>query len=199
VTDDGIGRLLVASLHQAVGDVLPQRLDYYEHWLSPMGLRENRSGLAPLNAVLSFLRQEGDGPYRAVMTAAGRYSAEWYFAQGAVALGRRRLLPRGMRRRLVLRRGRALLREAFQSHRVTTSVRRGAGRVTIDASVFCTLREAWPWPTCPYLASAVEHWLALHGLTAVVEVDGCRAQGQPQCTLAIRFDPPVAVAPAEAS
>lgn len=190
MTDDGIGRLLVASLHQAVGDVLPQRLEYYEHWLSPMGLRENRSGLAPLNAVLSFLRQEGDGPYRAVMTAAGRYSAEWYFEQGAVALGRRRLLPRGVRRRLVLRRGRALLREAFQSHRVTTSVRRGSGRVTIDASVFCTLRESWAWPTCPYLASAIQHWLSLHGLSSVVEVEGCRAQGLPHCTLAIRFDAP---------
>jgi hypothetical protein len=191
VTDDGIGRLLVASLHQAVGDVLPQRLEYYEHWLSPMGLREGRSGLAPMNAVLSFLRHEGDGPYNAVMAAAGRYAAEWYFAQGAVPLGRRRVLPRGLRRRLVLRRGRALLREAFQPHRVTTSVRRGSGRVTIDASVFCTLRDAWPWPTCGYLASAVGHWLTLHDLAAVVEVDGCRAQGGPRCTLAVHFDAPV--------
>lgn len=194
MTDDGIGRLLVASLHQAVGDVLPQRLEYYEHWLSPMGLRENRSGLAPLNAVLSFLRQEGDRPYGAVMAAAGRYSAEWYFAQSPVRLGRRRLLPRGVRRRLVLRRARALLREAFQSHRVTTSVRRGTGHVTVDASVFCTLREPWPWPTCPYLASAVGHWLTLHGLTATVEIVGCRAQGEGRCTLAIDFNPPDAAA-----
>ena len=63
MTDDGIGRLLVASLHQSIGEVLPTRLEYYEHWLSPMGLREGRSGLAPLGAVLIFLRQEGEGPY----------------------------------------------------------------------------------------------------------------------------------------
>lgn len=199
MTDDGIGRLLVASLHQAVGDVLPQRLEYYEHWLSPMGLRENRSGLAPLNAVLSFLRQEGDVAYGAVMAAAGRYSAEWYFADNALALGRRRVLPGGVRRRLVLRRARALLREAFQSHRVTTSIRRGRGRVTIEASVFCTLREPWPWPTCPYLASAIQQWLSLHGLAAAVDIDGCRAQGAPRCTLAIRFDAPAPAEPAEAS
>ena len=31
--------LLVASLHQSIGEVLPTRLEYYEHWLSPMGRR----------------------------------------------------------------------------------------------------------------------------------------------------------------
>ena len=46
-SDDGIGRLLVASLHQAIGDAIPMRLEDDEHWLGPMGLRNCRGGLAP--------------------------------------------------------------------------------------------------------------------------------------------------------
>ena len=56
----GIGRVLVASLHQAIADILPTRLAFYENWLNAEGLREGTIGLAPLYAVLSFLRQEGD-------------------------------------------------------------------------------------------------------------------------------------------
>src|SRR6185295_701169 len=58
--DAGIGRVLVASLHQGIADILPTRLSFYENWLSTGGLREGTIGLAPLYAVLSFLRQEGD-------------------------------------------------------------------------------------------------------------------------------------------
>ena len=52
--------MLVASLHQAIADILPTRLAFYENWLNADGLREGTIGLAPLYAVLSFLRQEGD-------------------------------------------------------------------------------------------------------------------------------------------
>src|SRR4026207_1139194 len=43
----GIGRLLVASLHQAIADLLPTRLEFYEAWLNPTGLRDGRIGPAP--------------------------------------------------------------------------------------------------------------------------------------------------------
>ena len=36
----GIGRLLVASLHQGIADLLPTRLEFYESWLNPAGLRD---------------------------------------------------------------------------------------------------------------------------------------------------------------
>ena len=109
MSDDGVGRLLVASLHQSIGEVLPTRLDYYEHWLSPMGLREGRSGLAPLGAVLSFLRQEGESSYTAVMHLAGRYSAEWHFAERGLSPRLGRWLPKALRRRVALERARRLL------------------------------------------------------------------------------------------
>jgi hypothetical protein len=75
--DSGVGRLLVASLHQSIAEELPFRLEFYEAWLHPTGLRDGRIGLAPLAAVLSFLRQEGDDSYQRVAARAGAYSAEW--------------------------------------------------------------------------------------------------------------------------
>src|SRR4249919_600251 len=72
----GIGRVLVASLHQGIADILPTRLGFYENWLNTEGLREGTIGLAPIYAVLSFLRQEGDA-YRLITTRAGEYAADW--------------------------------------------------------------------------------------------------------------------------
>ena len=72
----GIGRVLVASLHQGIADTLPQRLSFYESWLHAEGLRDGTIGLAPLYAVLSFLRQEG-APYETITRSAGEYAAEW--------------------------------------------------------------------------------------------------------------------------
>ncbi len=196
MSDDGVGRLLVASLHQGIGDVLPTRLEYYEHWLSPMGLREGRSGLAPLNAVLSFLRQEGEEPYAAVMTAAGRYSAEWYYAQSGFGRRALRWQPKWLRRRSALARARRLLRAAYQPLVVTTVVGRGRGTVTMQGSVFCGLRDRWAWPTCGWVAGALSRYLELHGLEADVRIETCRAQGAPGCTLAIDFTGSAASEPA---
>ncbi|MDH4065183.1 MAG: hypothetical protein OEW19_12350, partial [Acidobacteriota bacterium] len=58
MADAGIGRLLIASLHQGIAEVAPSRLEFYEDWLSPTGLSGGRMGLAPLGAVLSFLHRE---------------------------------------------------------------------------------------------------------------------------------------------
>ncbi len=57
MSEDGIGRVLVASLHQSIAEHLPARLGFYENWLSAAKLRDGAIGLAPLYAVLSFLRQ----------------------------------------------------------------------------------------------------------------------------------------------
>ena len=77
MSDDArIGRVLVASLHQAIADVLPDRLEFYENWLTVPGLREGTIGLAPLSAVLSFLRLEGEA-YNKTMARAGEYAADW--------------------------------------------------------------------------------------------------------------------------
>src|SRR3989442_3294514 len=99
----GIGRVLGASLHQGIADILPTRLGFYENWLSAEGLREGTIGLAPLYAVLSFLRQEGEA-YQIITTRAGEYAAEWTVQ--ALTPFQRMVLnaaPEWLRRRLVLR------------------------------------------------------------------------------------------------
>src|SRR5690348_14729173 len=105
-----IGRFLVASLHQAIAEILPDRLEFYENWLSVSGLREGRIGLAPLLAVLSFLRGEGDA-YQQVVARAGELSAIWT-VNGLPALERRlmRALPLRLRTRAALRTVRTLIR-----------------------------------------------------------------------------------------
>src|SRR5688572_33032867 len=77
--EPGIGRVLVASLHQGIADILPTRLVFYENWLNAEGLREGTIGLAPFYAVLSFLRQEGEA-YQLTTARAGEYAAEWSVA-----------------------------------------------------------------------------------------------------------------------
>jgi hypothetical protein len=187
MTDDGIGRILVASLHQSIGDTLPQRLEYYEHWLSPMGLRDGRTGRAPLGAVLSFLRQEGREAYDRVMTAAGRHAAEWHHAERRPLVRAQRLLPYGWRVRLALGRCRRLLRTAFEPARVRVSARQGVGTVSIAGSIFCELREPSPWPTCGYFAAAIDRYLALEGLVAEVVIESCEGGGAGPCRLHVVF------------
>lgn len=94
MADAGIGRILIASLHQGVADVDPTRLEFYEPWLSPTGFREHRIGLAPLNAALSFLRREGSPTYERIMTRAGQCAADWTFENCAAVFERALALMR---------------------------------------------------------------------------------------------------------
>src|SRR5262249_21890163 len=110
----GIGRVLVASLHQGIADILPTRLTFYENWLNAEGLRDGTIGLAPLYAVLSFLRQEGDA-YGLITTRAGEYAAEWT-VQSMPPLERTiiKSAPLWLRGRLLLRLAGRLVRASYQ-------------------------------------------------------------------------------------
>src|SRR5262245_14050953 len=99
----GIGRVLVASLHQGIADILPTRLSFYENWLNAEGLREGTIGLAPLYAVLSFLRQEEGDAYQMIMTRAGEYAAEWTVqSMSPIQRSMIRAAPAWLRGRLLL-------------------------------------------------------------------------------------------------
>ena len=192
--ESGVGRVLVASLHQAIGDVMPTRLGFYESWLTPDGLREGTIGLAPLYAVLSFLRQEG-AQYDAVVRAAGTYAAEWTVE--SMSPSARRLigaLPRVIRRRVVLGRARRLVRESFVGNRASWRIRKGTGRVDLRGSVFCEVREPVGHSLCGYYAASFARMLALFELECPVTIDACRgaAAGADRCSLAVQFS---AVAP----
>ena len=43
MSESRIGRVLVASLHQAIADLLPTRLEFYENWLNVPGCAKARS------------------------------------------------------------------------------------------------------------------------------------------------------------
>src|SRR5436190_15462612 len=109
----GIGRVLVASLHQGIADILPTRLNFYENWLNAEGLREGTIGLAPLYAVLSFLRQEGSA-YELITARAGEYAADWT-VQSMPTLTRTLITaaPGWLRGRLLLGQGRRLVRACY--------------------------------------------------------------------------------------
>jgi hypothetical protein len=185
MSDAGIGRILVASLHQAIADLLPDRLEFYENWLNPDGLRNGRIGLAPLAAVLSFLRREGEA-YALVTTRAGEYAADWTVA-GLPALRRTiaRRLPGPMRVRFVFRLARRLVRDSSQGSRAILRYRRGAGRLDIRGSIFCAVRQPVSEPLCGFYAAATTRLLDLFTVRGQARVTECLAVGDPSCHVAV--------------
>jgi len=172
-----IGRVLVASLHQAIADLLPTRLEFYENWLNVAGLREGTIGLAPLTAVLSFLRTEGHA-YALITQRAGEYAATWTF-ENVPAFERRlvRALPAGLRARAALRTARALVRATYPGSRAITRVKKGMVSVDLRGSLFCEVRETSVEPLCGFYASAMGGVLKLFDVTADARVSECRARG----------------------
>jgi len=181
----GIGRLLVASLHQAIADLLPTRLEFYEAWLHPTGLRDGRIGLAPLAAVLSFLRLEGE-QYQLVSARAGEYTAEWWVAD-MPAFKRTviRAVPPGLRVHLVMRLARAMVRSTYRGSRAIIRLRKGKGAVDLRGSIFCEVRDRVEAPLCEFYASALRRLLLLFSLDAEVGLEQCRATGAGQCLMVI--------------
>ena len=198
MSEPRIGRVLVASLHQAIADVLPTRLEFYENWLSTSGLREGTIGLAPLSAVLSFLRTEGDA-YALITARAGAYAADWT-VNSLPAFERRviRALPPALRARAALRTARSLVRSTYPGSRAIVRLRRGTASVDLRGSLFCEVREAYALPLCGFYAAAIERVLELFSLRADARVSECRASGtRPGCLLSVvvqgaRADEPAA-------
>ena len=191
----GIGRVLVASLHQGIADLLPTRLEFYENWLNPKGLRDGTIGPAPVAAVLSFLREEGE-PYAAVTARAGEYAAEWTVAgMSGARRGFIRSMPVPVRRLLTLDVARRLIRDTCSSSRAMARVRRGVAIVDIRGSIFCAVRAPAAHPLCGFYGSTIVRLLGLFGLEGEAKIDQCRGIGDRACLIAVALD----VAAAEAA
>jgi bacteriochlorophyll 4-vinyl reductase len=177
MTDTSVGRLLVASLHQGIVDVLPMRLEFYESWLNPTGLRDGRIGLAPVTAVLSFLRQEGDF-YRQVAARAGEYTAEWTVADlPPLRRAMIRAAPPSIRLRLALHVARRMIRNTAGGSRAVVRRRKGQVAIDIQGSIFCAVRERAQQPLCEFYAAALRRMMQLCGVDVDVNTDSCRATG----------------------
>ena len=186
MSEPRIGRFLVASLHQAIAELLPDRLEFYENWLSVAGLREGTIGLAPLSAVLSFLRGEGE-MYQQVVTRAGEHAADWT-VNGLGTIERRLIasLPLRLRTRGALRTARALVRATYPGTRVIVRLRRDTASVDLRGSLFCEVRSVSVHPLCGFYASAISRVLHHYAVPADVRVEACRAAGGGQgCRMSV--------------
>lgn len=189
MSEPRIGRVLVASLHQAIADLLPTRLEFYENWLNVSGLREGTIGLAPLSAVLSFLRTEGEA-YNLITSRAGEYAADWT-VDNVPAFERRivRALPSVLRARAGLRTARGLIRSTYPGSRAITRVKRGIVSVDLRGSLFCEVREASVLPLCGFYASAIARVLRQFDVPADARVSQCRAAGAHKgCMLSVTLN-----------
>jgi hypothetical protein len=189
MTDAAVGRLLVASLHQGIADLLPMRLEFYESWLHPSGLREGRIGLAPLAAVLSFLRLEGQ-PYHLIAARAGEYTADWTVA--GLSRFRRRLIlamPPALRKRLVVGIAQWMVRNTYGDTNVTVRWRQWSGAIALQSSLFCEVRERVEAPLCEFYAAAFRRLMSLFNLEADVVTEQCRATGASRCEMSMTVRP----------
>jgi len=173
--DDGVGRVLVASLHEAIAEALPMRLGFYENWLNAEGLRDGTIGLAPLSAVLSFLRQEGE-IYDSIMANAGAYAADW--TVDSMTPIRRTLLsvaPTWLRARLLLNVAGGIVHRSYQGSRARSRVRKGIARVELQGSILCAVREPVRAPLCRFYAAAFSRVMARFALPIESTITECRA------------------------
>jgi hypothetical protein len=162
MSDAGIGRLLISSLHQGISDVAPTRLEFYENWLSPTGMRDGRIGLAPLGAVLSFLHREEPPINEQITLRAGTCAADWTFADAA-ALRRWtiRRLPTPLRVRAALGLLKRVARATIRQAKVTASLGAAGGAVEIRSAAFEQLRDPASIPMRAFYAAAFQRLLSL--------------------------------------
>lgn len=183
-----IGRVLVASLHQAIADVLPDRLEFYENWLNARGLRRGTIGLAAITAVLSFLRGEGADFYAEIVTRAGEHAAEWtMMGMGRVRRAIVMAAPRAVRARMAMSAARTVIRDAYGDSRAIAKTRRGVTCVDIRGSLFCEVREQTDQMLCGFYLALIRHLLELHRVSSHAVIDGCRAAGSRKCTIVIQI------------
>ncbi len=184
--DAGVGRVLLASLHQGIADLLPARLGFYESWLHAEGLRDGTIGLAPLYAVLSFLRQEGDGAYARITASAGEYAAEWTVeSMGGFERSFIKAAPEWLRPRLILQLCDRLVRASYRNGRAAFRLRHGTATLELRGSVFCDVREPVGHALCGFYAAAFARLFALFNVPATIAVDSCRATGGKGCTMTV--------------
>ena len=187
--DTGIGRVLVASLHQGIADILPTRLGFYESWLDAEGLRDGTIGLAPLYAVLSFLRQEGE-PYTTITTSAGDYAAEWTVqSMGSFERSLIRSAPNWLRGRLVLRLSGRLVNASYRRAKLVFRLRKNVATIELRGSVFCDVREPVNNALCGFYMAAFSRLFALFNVPAKIEITSCRAARGQRCTMTVAITP----------
>lgn len=203
MSEPKIGRLVVASLHQAIAEAIPLKLEFYENWLKPLGLlKEGRViGAASFSAALSFLRREDPpGLYHDITRRAGALAAVWTFEELSWTRKRwLRLLPTRMRLRAALRLAREIARAAYPGSRINFRITRDGGQVEVKGSVFCQVRERVDRPLCGFYEGVIVQLMELIGMQAEVRLARCRASGGASCQIQLVWENPSRAAASESS
>lgn len=198
--DDAIvERVLLASLHQAIAEVLPARLEFYEKWLKAPELDSPELDAASFTAMLGSLRNEGDVSDLVVSRAgqhAGARSFEKLFVLTRAYL---RVLPRRMRARRAVRLVVAFLPALYPETRADMIQRGGTVFIGIDGSPFCSARGPAIHPSCDFYSSAIETFLTRFKLHPAVRVSRCRASGSKSCLFMVLPDQARSVVSPESS
>jgi hypothetical protein len=184
MADPRIGRVLVASLHQAIADIAPSRLEFYEYWLNSAGLRHGTIGLAPLVGVLGFLRQEE--VYPLIAARAGQYTAAWT-ADTMWNMHRRLVgaMPGAIRARLALGAARRMVGATYGGTRLYVRKKGSDATLELRGSLFCDVREPAAGPLCGFYEAAIGRLLELLGVPVGTRIQGCRAAGASSCAIAV--------------
>ena len=171
MVDAGIGRLLISSLHQGIADVSPSRLDFYENWLSPSGMRDGRIGLAPLGAVLSFVHREEPPANDLIARRSGVCAADWTYEElSSLRRWYIRRLPLGLRSRAALGLGKQLVLATVRQSKVKRRFEGAAGMVEIESALFNQLRDPATVPMRGFYAAALQRLFAHCDVNADVGV-----------------------------
>jgi tetratricopeptide (TPR) repeat protein len=180
--------MLVASLHQAISERLPARLEFYESWINSRRMRSSRVTLGAMRAVFSFLRQE-DAVYDAVMMRAGELTAQWT-VDGLTPLRRTwlRWLPPRLRVRAMGRLARRIAVDTWQDTRASVRWHRGRGTLVFRPSLFCDVRTASATSLCAYYAAVARRLAQALDLDVDVTVDQCHARGDARCAVTVDSD-----------
>lgn len=182
-----IGRVLVASLHQAIADELQTRVDFYDHWLGGQRMRDGSVGLAPMTAVLGFLRAEGEA-YHAVMTRAGLHAADWTVdSLGGAERRFIQALPRWLRVRAVMRLAARTIRAGYEPTKVKIRVKKDQARVEVKQSLFCRVRAPQGAPLCDFNAALILQLLHRFDLPSTAVIDECTGTHGDLCATAIEI------------
>ena len=188
MSDAKIGRLVVASLHQAIAECLPTRLEFYEYWLNTRKLGNEAIGRDKLGTTFSFLRHEKSVQYATVIALAGRYTADWTVESwSGLRQASLRALPSFVRRWIVLRSAaRALRRLGTARHVTLLSGQSNLVMATVADSIFCDPRASVSTPLCGFFESTLTRFLEHFDLPVDADTARCRAVDGERCIVMIQ-------------
>jgi hypothetical protein len=163
------------------------RLEFYENWLNPRGMRSGRIGPASLAAVLSFLRQEGE-PYTLVTQCAGEYAARWtYDGLSGVQRSMIGALPVALRAHVAMHLARKVVQHSYHGSHAVSRLRCGEGTLTLRRSIFCVVREPFEWPLCGFYSAALSKLLTFMNVNGSAKIGSCQGVGDAACVIAVRI------------